>query len=87
MKVLIVGGGGREHAIVWALSKSRKVDQLFCAPGNGGIAAEADRAVTIRDGRIHDGAYIAHAPLTLRGAIDNLPTISAHANPTKGVKA
>ena len=52
-----------------------------------GIAAEADRAVTIRDGRIHDGAYIAHAPQTLRGAIDNLPTISAHANPTKGVKA
>lgn len=52
-----------------------------------GIAAEADRAVTIRDGWIHDGAYIAHAPQTLRGAIDNLPTISAHANPTKGVKA
>ena len=49
--------------------------------------SEADRAVTIRDGRIHDGAYIAHAPQTLRGAIDNLPTISAHANPTKGVKA
>ena len=52
-----------------------------------GIAAEADRAVTIRDGRIHDGAYIAHAPQTLRGAIDNLPMISALANPTKGVKA
>ncbi|MFR7750999.1 MAG: ABC transporter ATP-binding protein [Collinsella sp.] len=52
-----------------------------------GIAAEADRAVTIRDGRIHDGAYIAHAPQTLRGAIDNLPMISAHANTTKGVKA
>ena len=42
MKVLVVGGGGREHAIVWALSKSRKVDQLFCAPGNGGIAALAE---------------------------------------------
>ena len=41
MKVLVVGGGGREHAIVWALSKSRKVDQLFCAPGNGGIASLA----------------------------------------------
>ena len=52
-----------------------------------GIAAEADRAVTIRDGRIHDGAYIAHAPQTLRGAIDNLPMIYADANPTKGVKA
>ena len=42
MKVLVVGGGGREHAIVWALSKSRKVDQLFCAPGNGGIASLAE---------------------------------------------
>ena len=40
MKVLVVGGGGREHAIVWALSKSRKVKKLYCAPGNGGIAAE-----------------------------------------------
>ncbi|MEQ2455299.1 phosphoribosylamine--glycine ligase [Flavonifractor hominis] len=41
MNVLIVGGGGREHAIAWALSKSRKVNQLYCAPGNGGIAALA----------------------------------------------
>ena len=41
MNVLIVGGGGREHAIAWALSKSDKVDHLYCAPGNGGIAALA----------------------------------------------
>jgi phosphoribosylamine--glycine ligase len=38
MKVLVVGGGGREHALVWKISQSPRVKQLFCAPGNGGIA-------------------------------------------------
>ena len=52
-----------------------------------GIAAEADRAVTIRDGRIHDGAYVAHTPNTLRGAVKNLPAISATTNQPKGAKA
>lgn len=42
MKVLVIGGGGREHAVCMALAKSPKVDKLWCAPGNGGIAAAAE---------------------------------------------
>ena len=42
MKVLIVGGGGREHAIAWKAGQSPKVEKLYCAPGNAGIAEVAE---------------------------------------------
>ena len=42
MKVLVVGGGGREHTICWKLAKSEKVDKIYCAPGNGGISEIAE---------------------------------------------
>ena len=42
MKVLIVGSGGREHAIAWSVSQSSKVDKIYCAPGNGGISELAE---------------------------------------------
>ena len=42
MKILVVGGGGREHALVWKLKESSRVEKIWCAPGNGGIAAEAE---------------------------------------------
>ena len=42
MKVLVVGGGGREHAICWKISKSSKVSKIYCAPGNAGIAEVAE---------------------------------------------
>ena len=47
MKVLVVGSGGREHAICWALKKSPKVTELYCAPGNGGIG-EIARCVDVK---------------------------------------
>ncbi|MFW6374010.1 MAG: phosphoribosylamine--glycine ligase [Thermodesulfobacteriota bacterium] len=42
MKILVVGGGGREHALVWKLHQSPRVQKIYCAPGNGGIAELAE---------------------------------------------
>jgi phosphoribosylamine--glycine ligase len=42
MKILVLGGGGREHALVWKLRESPLVEKIWCAPGNGGIAADAE---------------------------------------------
>lgn len=61
MKVLVVGGGGREHALVWKLTQSALVDRVFVAPGNAGTAADAEN-VAISD---HD------VPALVRFARDN----------------
>jgi phosphoribosylamine--glycine ligase len=51
MNILILGGGGREHALAWAFAQNPKVDRLWCAPGNAGIAEEATCvALDILDG-------------------------------------
>ena len=42
MKILVIGGGGREHAIVWKLSQSKVVDKIYCIPGNAGISEVAE---------------------------------------------
>lgn len=42
MRILVIGGGGREHALVWKLGQSAAVEKIWCAPGNGGISAEAE---------------------------------------------
>ena len=42
MKVLLVGGGGREHALAWKIARSSLLTKLWCAPGNPGIAAVAE---------------------------------------------
>ncbi len=51
MKVLIIGGGGREHAIAVSMKKSRRVDRIYCVPGNAGIAriAECDPSIGVMD--------------------------------------
>ena len=42
MKILVIGSGGREHALVWKLSRSRRVDKVYCAPGSAGIRQQAE---------------------------------------------
>jgi len=42
MKVLVIGGGGREHALVWKIAQSPLIDKIYCAPGNAGIAQQAE---------------------------------------------
>ena len=42
MRILVIGSGGREHALVWKIKQSKLVDKVFCAPGNGGISQDAE---------------------------------------------
>ncbi|HEY5055991.1 MAG TPA: phosphoribosylamine--glycine ligase [Acidobacteriaceae bacterium] len=60
MKVLVIGGGGREHAIVWALRRSKRVSEVVCAPGNAGIAALA-RCVPVSGGDLDAMVRVAEA--------------------------
>lgn len=52
MNILVIGGGGREHALVWKLRQSPHVERLYCAPGNDGMGRQAER-VSIGAGEIH----------------------------------
>lgn len=69
MKVLVVGGGGREHALCWKLRRSPLIEELYCAPGNPGIAAVADRVPIAADDvqELADFAAELHVDLTVVG--------------------
>jgi phosphoribosylamine--glycine ligase len=74
MRILVVGGGGREHALAWKLKQSPAVDQIFCAPGNAGTAQLGEN-VAIPAGDLADLARFAkqnRAGLTVVGPDDPL---------------
>ncbi len=84
MNVLLIGSGGREHALAWALRNSPLLSKLYCAPGNGGIAevaecveiAAADHAAVLRfckDNAIDFVVIGPEAPL-VAGLVDDLTT-------------
>ena len=94
MKVLVIGGGGREHAICWALGKSARVTEVVCAPGNAGIAQSA-RCVAVDVGNLAAMVDVAQAerpdltvvgpelPLSL-GVVDELTRLGFRTfGPTK----
>lgn len=74
MKVLIVGGGGREHAIAWKLSQSQKVDKIYCTPGNAGISELAECIEVAQDdfGALLDFVRYEWIDLTIVGPEDPL---------------
>src|SRR5579864_4796766 len=95
MKVLVLGSGGREHALVWTLKKSSRISQLYCAPGNGGIAEDAEclpadlknlESITTLASRLQPDLTLVgpELPLTL-GVVDEFTRRGWRAfGPTKG---
>lgn len=74
MKVLIIGSGGREHAIAWKTAQSPKVDKIYCAPGNAGIAevAECVPITAMEFDKLADFAEEKQIDLTVVGMDDPL---------------
>ena len=83
MKILIIGGGGREHAIAWKLRQSARVEKIWCAPGNGGISRDAE-CVPLNVGDVKAAADLAMklgADLTIVGP--ELPLVQGIADEFK----
>ena len=88
MKILVIGNGGREHALVWKLRQSARVSEMFCVPGNGGICEEA----TCMPGdpkNIESLLSLAHQiqpDITVVGHNDLLASLAKCCNPVPGEK-
>jgi phosphoribosylamine--glycine ligase len=83
MRILIIGGGGREHAIAWKLRQSAQVEKIWCAPGNGGISRDAE-CVALNVGDVKAAAELATklgADLTIVGP--ELPLVQGIADEFK----
>ncbi|MCL2409996.1 MAG: phosphoribosylamine--glycine ligase [Oscillospiraceae bacterium] len=89
MNILVIGSGGREHAICWALKKSPRVDKLYCAPGNGGIstiakcvnidAVDIDGIVRFSKDNAIDFVMVAPEEPLSRGLVDALESAGIRA--------
>ena len=89
MKILIVGGGGREHAIAWKVAQSAKVEKIYCAPGNAGIAqvAECVNIGVMEFDRLVEFAREKEIDLTVVAPDDPLAAGAVDAFETAGLRA
>ena len=89
MKVLVVGSGGREHALVTSIAKSKKVDKIYCAPGNAGIAKLAECVdIGVMDfDKLTDFAVEKGIDLTVVAPDDPLVAGAVDAFEAKGLRA
>ncbi|OYD07537.1 phosphoribosylamine--glycine ligase [Paludifilum halophilum] len=82
MRILVIGGGGREHALIWKLAQSPQVKSIYCAPGNGGIAEKAtcvpisatdvNRLVRFAEEKAIDLTVVGPEAALLAGVVDTL---------------
>lgn len=89
MKILVVGGGGREHAIIWKLNQSPKISKIYCAPGNGGISdlAECVDILATDINQMIDFAQREKVELVIVGPDDPLALGMVDAMEQVGIKA